>query len=54
MKKLKEEKWLYNEFYKNDDQQITMLTTHDPEQHEQYIAKGLLHEGFQVISEGTR
>lgn len=39
-------RWMYDEFYTNDAQQITMLTTHDPEQHQQYLAKGLLHDGL--------
>lgn len=47
-------RWIYDEFYTNKDQQIMMLTTHDPEQHKQYIEEGLLHEGSQVISEETR
>jgi len=43
-------RWIYDEFYTNEDQQIAMLTTHDPEQHKQYLADGLLHEGFQVMN----
>ena len=42
-------RWIYDEFYVNKKQPITMLTTHDPEQHTRYKAEGLLHEGFQVM-----
>ena len=43
-------RWLYDEFYTNKDQRIKMLTTHEPEQHKQYLSDGLLHEGFQVMN----
>jgi glyoxylase-like metal-dependent hydrolase (beta-lactamase superfamily II) len=43
-------KWIYDEFYMNDQQHITMLTTHDPEQHQRYKATGLLHEGFHITN----
>lgn len=41
-------RWLYDEFYSNEGQKIRMFTTHDPDQHEQYIAEGLIHRGFKT------
>ena len=40
-------KWLFDEFYSNENQTIHMVTTHDPKQHRQYMEKGLIHGGFE-------
>jgi len=44
-------RYLHDEFHLNKAQQINMLTTHDPEEHKQYIEKGLIGNGFQMKSE---
>ncbi|RPI75583.1 MAG: MBL fold metallo-hydrolase [Desulfobacteraceae bacterium] len=42
-------KWLYEECFHNPENKIIFVTTHDPEQHEQYIQKGLLGDGFEIL-----
>jgi glyoxylase-like metal-dependent hydrolase (beta-lactamase superfamily II) len=39
-------KFLYDEFYSNENQKINMLPTHDPEVHKDYISKGIIHKGI--------
>ena len=41
-------KYLYDEFYKNKNQKVFMMSTHDPEQHEDYINRGLINKGIQL------
>jgi glyoxylase-like metal-dependent hydrolase (beta-lactamase superfamily II) len=39
-------RYLYDEFYMNKNQKIFLLSTHDPEQHEDYIKKELIYKGI--------
>jgi glyoxylase-like metal-dependent hydrolase (beta-lactamase superfamily II) len=41
-------RWLYDEFFSNEHQKIKMITTHDPDQHELYIAEKLINKGFKL------
>lgn len=41
-------KWLRDTFYDHPANEIIMVTTHDPEQHEQYIKEGFLGDGFEI------
>ncbi|MCK5162356.1 MAG: MBL fold metallo-hydrolase [Desulfobacula sp.] len=41
-------KWLYDEFYSGKIQNIIPLTTHDPEQHKEYVDKGIINDGFKI------
>jgi len=43
-------KWLHDTFYGHSGSQMIMVTTHDPEQHKQYVDEGLLGDGFEAGS----